>query len=122
MARPRSRTARLGAGLGIAVGTGTAIVINNHPALAALWGMVFFVYVCAQSLSWLGAGLDKVEERAWRRGRIARRAAAKTDTTTATVRCWVCQHVSAVPQSQPTLVCEQCGAHLNRRTGPANSS
>jgi hypothetical protein len=126
MARPLSRKGRLGfAFAGIALGIGAAVVINDghHRVLQALLGvLVVFPYMCVQTLSWMGAGLDKVEERAWRRDRIARRAAAKTDTTTTTVRCWVCQHVSAVPRSQPTFVCEQCGAHLNNRTGPANSS
>ena len=113
MARPLSRKARLGlAFAGIALGIGAAVVMNDghHPVLAFL-GM-------------LGAfpGLFAPKALSWRRGRIARPAAAKTDTTTATVRCWVCQHVSAVPQSQPTLVCEQCGAHLERGTAPAESS
>jgi membrane associated rhomboid family serine protease len=58
-----------------------------------------------------------------RAGRIApapttAQAAEKTDPTTTEVRCWVCQHVQAVPRSQPTLVCEQCGARLKRRTQP----
>ena len=119
MAKPPSRTARLAAG--IALGTGAAIVINHHPALFALWSVVFFVYLCFQTISWMATGLDKVEERPWRRDRIGRRAAAKTGTTTTTVRCWVCQHVSAVPQSQQTLVCEHCGARLSRGMGPANS-
>lgn len=126
MARPLSRKGRLGfAFAGIALGIGAAVVINDghHRVLQALLGvLVVFPYMCVQTLSWMGAGLDKVEERAWRRDRIARRAAAKTDTTTATVRCWVCQHVSAVPQSQPTFVCEQCGAHLERGTAATDSS
>jgi hypothetical protein len=38
------------------------------------------------------------------------------------VSCLHCQHVQAVPLSQPTFVCEQCKAHLKRRTAPAKSS
>jgi hypothetical protein len=38
------------------------------------------------------------------------------------VRCHNCQHVQTVPRSQPTFVCEQCKAHLKRRTAPARSS
>jgi hypothetical protein len=37
------------------------------------------------------------------------------------VRCLHCQHLQTVPVSQPTFVCEQCNAHLKRRTAPANS-
>ena len=125
MARPLSRKRRsVSAFAGIVLGIGVAVVMNDghHRGLQELMGMVIFVGLCVQTLSWMGAGLDKVEERAWRRDRIARRAAAKTGTTTTTVRCWVCQHVSAVPQSQQTLVCEHCGARLNRRTGPVSSS
>jgi hypothetical protein len=49
-------------------------------------------------------------------------AAEKTETTTTNVGCPNCQHVQAVPRSQPTFVCEQCNAHLKRRTAPAKSS
>jgi membrane associated rhomboid family serine protease len=49
-------------------------------------------------------------------------AAEKTDPTTPTARCWVCQHVQAVPRSQPAFVCEQCGAKLERRTQPATDN
>jgi membrane associated rhomboid family serine protease/ribosomal protein S27E len=45
-------------------------------------------------------------------------AAGKTDTTTTNVGCPNCPHVQAVPRSQPTFVCEQCGAKLKRRTQP----
>jgi membrane associated rhomboid family serine protease/ribosomal protein S27E len=45
--------------------------------------------------------------------------AEKTDTTTTNVGCPNCPHVQAVPRSQPTFVCEQCGAKLKRRTQPA---
>ncbi|MGH3557711.1 MAG: hypothetical protein ACRDUT_03475 [Mycobacterium sp.] len=38
------------------------------------------------------------------------------------VRCLHCQHVQTVPVSQETFSCEQCNAHLKRRTAPANSS
>jgi hypothetical protein len=38
------------------------------------------------------------------------------------VRCFQCQHVQAVPLGQPTYVCEQCNAHLQRSTAAANSS
>jgi hypothetical protein len=38
------------------------------------------------------------------------------------VRCWVCQHVQTVPVGQETFSCEQCKAHLTRRTAPADSS
>lgn len=33
------------------------------------------------------------------------------------VKCHSCQHVQAVPLSQHTFVCEQCGTKLQRRTG-----
>jgi membrane associated rhomboid family serine protease/ribosomal protein S27E len=34
------------------------------------------------------------------------------------VRCHKCQHVQAVPRSQPTFVCEECGTKLKRRAQP----
>ena len=43
---------------------------------------------------------------------------AKARATTTTVRCPNCQHVQAVPRSQPAFVCEGCKAHLKRRTQP----
>jgi hypothetical protein len=49
-------------------------------------------------------------------------AAEKTDPTTTTARCWVCQHVQVVPRSQAAFVCEQCGAKLERRTQPATGN
>jgi membrane associated rhomboid family serine protease len=49
-------------------------------------------------------------------------AVEKTDPTTTTARCWVCQHVQVVPRSQPAFVCEQCGAKLERRTQPATGN
>jgi membrane associated rhomboid family serine protease/ribosomal protein S27E len=42
-------------------------------------------------------------------------AAPRTFTN---VGCPNCQHVQAVPLSQPKFVCEQCKAHLMRRTQP----
>ena len=42
-------------------------------------------------------------------------AAPRTFTN---VGCPNCQHVQAVPLSQPKFVCEQCKAHLTRRTQP----
>jgi ribosomal protein S27E len=48
--------------------------------------------------------------------------APQTDTTTTKVRCLHCQHVQTVPVSQKTFSCEQCKAHLKRRTAPATSS
>ena len=49
-------------------------------------------------------------------------AAEKTDPTTTTARCWVCQHLQVVPRSQAAFVCEQCGAKLERRTQPATGN
>jgi membrane associated rhomboid family serine protease/ribosomal protein S27E len=55
-------------------------------------------------------------------------AAEKTDTTTTNDRttvnvgCPNCPHVQAVPRSQQTFVCEQCGAKLRRRTQPASGN
>jgi membrane associated rhomboid family serine protease len=46
----------------------------------------------------------------------------KTDPNIAAVRCWVCQHVQAVPVGQNEFWCEQCDAHLKRPTNPANRS
>jgi hypothetical protein len=37
-------------------------------------------------------------------------------------RCNHCQHVQAVPLSQETWVCEQCGTKLKRRTPPVKGS
>ena len=125
MARPLSRKGRLGVAFaGIAVGTGAVIVINDghHPALAALIGMLGFVSAGTANLFWMGGWPRQGEERAWRRDRIARRAAAKTGTTTTKVRCLHCQHVQTVPFSQKIFACEQCNAHLKRRTAPAKRS
>jgi ribosomal protein S27E len=44
--------------------------------------------------------------------------ALPTETATTNVGCAHCRHVQAVPRSQPTFVCEQCGAQLKRRTQP----
>lgn len=60
-------------------------------------------------------------------GRIAHpadntaRAAEISGTGTTNVRCLHCQHVQTVPVSQETFTCEQCKAHLKRRTAPAKS-
>lgn len=35
------------------------------------------------------------------------------------VRCYHCHHVQTEPVGQGAFSCEQCGAHLNRRTSPA---
>jgi uncharacterized paraquat-inducible protein A len=43
-------------------------------------------------------------------------APEKADPTTTTARSWVCQHVQLVPRNQSALLCEQCGAKLERRT------
>jgi uncharacterized paraquat-inducible protein A len=73
-------------------------------------------------------GVARAMERIRARDRIAHsagntaQAAEKTDTTTTRVRCPNCQHVQATPRSQPTFVCEQCKAHLTRRTAPNNGS
>jgi ribosomal protein S27E len=50
----------------------------------------------------------------------AQKTAAHEKTTN--VRCYNCQHVQTVPGSQETFACEQCKAHLKRRTAPADSS
>jgi hypothetical protein len=47
---------------------------------------------------------------------------AEADEKCTKVRCSHCQHVQAVPVSQKTFSCEQCKAHLKRRTAPAESS
>ena len=44
--------------------------------------------------------------------------APNTPRTSTNVGCPNCQHVQAVPLSQPKYVCEQCKAHLMRRTQP----
>jgi membrane associated rhomboid family serine protease/ribosomal protein S27E len=49
-------------------------------------------------------------------------SASNTPQKSTNVRCHNCEHVQAVPLSQPTFVCEQCGAKLKRRTAPAKSS
>ena len=75
----------------------------------------------------MGQGVSAApEERAAfeLRDRIAHRAdntaqsAEKTNTTTTNVRRLHCQHVQTVPVSQETFSCEQCNAHLERRTAP----
>lgn len=38
------------------------------------------------------------------------------------LRCARCQHVQAVPVSQTTFECEQCGTKLRRRTAPAEAT
>jgi hypothetical protein len=69
----------------------------------------------------------------WVRGRSAARKLALARSTgqaqetevhekCTNVRCYNCQHVQTVPVSQETFVCEQCKAHLKRRTAPAKSS
>lgn len=45
-------------------------------------------------------------------------AAPHTDATTKNVGCPRCRHVQAVPRSQPTFVCEQCGVQLQRQMQP----
>jgi hypothetical protein len=61
-------------------------------------------------------------ERLAARKRVKAQAAEKTDTSTTNVRCWVCQHVQTVPVGQEAFPCEQCNAHLTRRTPPADGS
>ena len=46
-------------------------------------------------------------------------SAPNTPRTFTNVGCPICQHVQAVPLSQPKYVCEQCKAHLMRRPQPA---
>jgi membrane associated rhomboid family serine protease len=53
---------------------------------------------------------------------VADRGRPETGTNMGAVRCWVCQHVQAVPVGQKEFRCEQCNAHLQRRTKPANTS
>lgn len=46
--------------------------------------------------------------------------AAEPDTEKSTnMRCHRCQHVQAVPVSQSTFVCEECGTNLKRKTRPS---
>jgi hypothetical protein len=46
----------------------------------------------------------------------------KPPIRSATVRCHHCEHVQTVPVSQKMFPCEQCNAHLKRRTAPGESS
>ena len=63
----------------------------------------------------------ELRDRIGHRADNTARAAEKTDTTTAKVKCLHCEHVQTVPVSQETVSCEQCGASLKRRTAPARS-
>jgi ribosomal protein S27E len=113
-----------------AIGVGSGIAVwNVNPALMTVMGTL---------LALAGSGIfvsgtrrkPAAEERAAfePRERIAHRAdntaqaGETTDTTTTKVKCLHCQHVQTVPVSQKTFSCEQCKAHLKRRTAPAKSS
>jgi ribosomal protein S27E len=37
------------------------------------------------------------------------------------VKCQHCQHIQAVPTSQQTFTCDECGTKLKRRAKPSNS-
>jgi ribosomal protein S27E len=80
----------------------------------------FLVFGLSYSLYKLSHGKGEPPPRTINPGTA--QAAEKTDTTTTNVRCHNCEHVQAVPRSQPTFTCEQCKAHLKRRGAPAKSS
>ena len=65
-----------------------------------------------------GAPPDNVEKLPATSGAAETEARGKSTK----VRCLHCQHVQTVPVSQETFACEQCKAHLKRRTAPAKSS
>ena len=88
--------------------------VFEAPWLACLGGFIF--YMRAER----SAARKRASAQAAEQERIA--AKDKTDATTVNVGCPNCQHVQAVPRSQPTFVCEQCKAHLKRRTASANGS
>jgi hypothetical protein len=69
--------------------------------------------------SLLGAPQKKVQEKPPTKSGAPQTEAHEKSTN---VGCPNCRHVQAVPRSQPTFVCEQCNAHLKRRTAPANGS
>jgi uncharacterized paraquat-inducible protein A len=124
MARPLSRRLWLAVAVaGIAVGTGVAMaVINvNNPALNAIFGMLAFA-----TLPGFGVGRGVVRARERRSLNKRRRSSGAPETgaqeTSTKVRCLHCQHVQTVPISQETFACEQCNAHLKRRTAPAKSN
>ena len=52
------------------------------------------------------------------RERLSETATPSTPRNFTNVGCPNCAHVQAVPLSQPKFVCEQCKAHLMRRTQP----
>jgi ribosomal protein S27E len=140
MTRPLSRNGRLCiAFAGVAIGVLFAVVVIVAPKLVPAFGAFSFMLSALGGFIGLGGsmGRQRAKGRA-ERDRIAgpppmpptkphradsiARPAAKTDTTTTNVRCHNCQHVQAVPRSQSTFKCEQCKAHLKRRTAPAKSS
>jgi hypothetical protein len=125
MARPLSRFGRLWLAVavaGIAVGTGVAMfVINvNNPALNAICGMLAFATLPGFAFG-RGVGRARERRRLNKRRRSSGAPGTEAQETSTKVRCLHCQHVQTVPVSQPTFVCEQCKAHLKRRTAPAKS-
>jgi ribosomal protein S27E len=86
--------------------------------IATIYGVPGFApFLALFLILWYNPPQKKVQEKP-----PTTSGAPQTDTTTTKVRCLHCQHVQAVPRSQMTFVCEQCGAHLKRGAAATDSS
>jgi hypothetical protein len=94
---------------------------NSVTWMLPWWLWIPDIFVAKRHEDWERAAFER-RDRIARRAENTAQATEKTDTTTAKVTCRVCQHVQTVPISQETFSCEQCNAHLERRTAPQNSS
>ncbi len=86
--------------------------------IVLIYGFVGFApFLALYLILWYNPPQRKVQEKP-----PTTSGAPQTDTTTTNLGCPICHHVQAVPRSQPTFVCEQCGAQLKRRTQPDKGS